>query len=132
MTATKAATALNNVIDGATGLPVVLGEHRLTSKQAKEPTRPYFRLIYQTMGEPTRIPGRKRGLLSVYCYGDTPERAWHEANKLTDALRLTHDRALLSPAPGLADYALISGWERLPDPTDGGLVLCMVEFHYYG
>lgn len=133
MTATAAATQLNYLIrDGAAPRKVVLGEHRLTSKQGAEHERPYFRLLYQQMGEPTAIPGRRRGLLSVYCYGKTPEEAWHEANKLTDTLKLVHDRPMLSPAKAIAHYALYSGWERMPDPTDGGLVTCAIEFHYDG
>lgn len=132
MTATTAATTLNRLIAAATARKVVLGEDRLTGKQGASQKRPYFRLTYQLMDEPTAVPGRKRGLLSVYCFGDTPQQAWHEATKLTTALGLEHDRPLPSPGGGLADYALWSGWERLPDGGEGGLVACAIEFHYYG
>jgi hypothetical protein len=132
MKATDAATVLNHIIKGATTMPVVLGTARPTSRQAQEPKRPYFRLIYQRMSDPTPIPGRLEGQLAVYCYGVTPEEAWHEANALTTALGLTHGRRL--PGTGaLADFSLASGgWELLPDPTGGGLVFCQVTFAYYG
>jgi hypothetical protein len=130
MKATEAATVLNHLIQGATTCAVVLGTVRPTSRQAQEPRRPYFRLIYQRMSDPTPIPGRLEGLLALYGYGVTPEEAWHEANTLTSALGLTHGRRL--PGSGaLADFALASGWEALPDPTGGGLVFCQVRFAYY-
>lgn len=131
MKATQAATALNLIIQKATTAPVVLGTGRPTSRQAQEPKRPYFRLIYQQMSDPTPIPGRLEGQLAIYCYGVSPEEAWHEANTLTEALGLRHDRKV--PGSGaLADFSLLSGWKALPDPTGGGLVFCQLTFAYYG
>ncbi|MNS39863.1 hypothetical protein D3C72_721610 [compost metagenome] len=132
MGAPEATTALNKLIQAATALEVVLGEHRPTSSQAKEPKRPYVRLIYQQMGGPTHIPGRKRGLLAIYCFGTTGTEAWYHATALTEALGLGAALEQRSPDPALDGYALESAWQRLPDPIGGGLVFTTLSFTYYG
>ena len=128
--ATRAATALNHLIADAASRPVVLGEARPTSRHAQEPRRPYFRLVYQRFGAPTSVPGRLEGLLDIYCFGVSPEEAWHEATSLSAALGLTHDRAIAGVG-ALADFRLAGAWEALPDPTGGGLVFCRLSFSYY-